>query len=37
MNGILKAIIFMALAIAGYLMFGYLGLFVVMIGWLLEA
>ena len=37
MNGILKAIIFMVLAIGGYLLFGYLGLFVVFIGWFLEA
>ena len=37
MNGILKTIIFVILGTLGYLMFGYLGLFLVLLGWFLEA
>lgn len=37
MNGVLKAVIFTALGLLGYLLFGYLGLFLVLIGWFLEA
>ena len=37
MNGILKAIIFSILTILAYLLFGYVGLLLVLIGWFLEA
>lgn len=37
MNGVLRTIIFAGLCIIGYWIFGYLGLFVVMLGWFLEA
>lgn len=36
MNGIKKTIIYSALAIFGYLIFGYLGLFLVLLGWFIE-
>jgi len=34
---VLKAIIFIVLGLLGYLLFGYVGLFLVLLGWFLEA
>lgn len=36
MNGILKAIIFIVIATIAYLLLGYVGLFIALIGWFLE-
>lgn len=36
MNGIVKTIIFIAITMLAYQLFGYLGLFIALIGWFLE-
>lgn len=37
MNGLIRMAIFVGLGLLGYLLFGYLGLFLVLLGWFLEA
>ena len=36
-EGILRMLLFVGLGLIGYLAFGYLGLFLVLLGWFLEA
>jgi hypothetical protein len=36
-RGLARMILFVILGVTGYLLFGYLGLFLVLLGWFLEA